>query len=187
MTAQRLTLAGWLAITNAVLTIPIFVLSVFLGTKSGGGVKLAEVLLTLVSLAIFIFIFSSLKNLLNTRFNFRDTDIFISVLIWANGALALIDVFGTLFPKLETVVGVVLLVLIVPFGIVSIVFATKLLRLQDTLHDMQKPFAYTCMATGFCYATIVLIPVALLASAIADIILGIIFIRAAERSTEAAT
>ena len=118
MTTQRLTLAGWLAITNAVLTIPLFALSVFLGTQSGGGVKLATVLLTIISLAIFIFIFLSLKDLLNTRFSFRDTDIFINVLIWANVAVSLFSVLGLLSPDLETVVGVGTLVLIVPFGIV---------------------------------------------------------------------
>lgn len=182
MTAQRLTLAGWLAITNAALTVPILVIAVFLGLKSGGVVKLVNLLLTFVSLALFIFVFSSLKNLLNTRYSFRDTDIFINILILANIASAVIGVFGILFPNLKNVAGVVSLVLIVPIGIVSIVFATKLLRLQDTMYGMLKPFAYTSMAVGLCNASIVLIPIALIASAVSDIILGIIFMRAAESS-----
>ncbi|MBC8401448.1 MAG: hypothetical protein H8E14_08170 [Candidatus Marinimicrobia bacterium] len=75
----------------------------------------------------------------------------------------------------------------VPTAFVNIMFAIKLLRLQDPLHGMLKPFAYTIMAAGFCYGTIVLVPFGILAEHISYIILRIIFIRAAESSTEAAT
>ncbi|MBC8401447.1 MAG: hypothetical protein H8E14_08165 [Candidatus Marinimicrobia bacterium] len=81
MTVQRLTLAGWLAITNAVLAIPVFVLSAALSSLSGDGVKIANLLLLLVIFALAIFPILSLKNLLNTHLSFRDTDIFIILII----------------------------------------------------------------------------------------------------------
>ncbi len=195
MTAQRLTLAGWFAITYAVLAIPFFALSAVLSTLSSDGVKIANLLLTLVIYALAIFPILSLKNLLNTRLSFRDTDIFISLIIWLNVANAVITIGGILSPLgqpflVETpwlTPAMLPLALVVPAGFVYIMFAIKLLRLQDPLHGMLKPFAYTIMAAGFCYGTIVLVPFGILAELISYIILGIIFIRAAESSTGAAT
>ncbi len=189
MTTQRLTLAGWLAITYAVLAIPIFALSAALSSLSGDGVKIANLLLILVIFALGIFPILSLKNLLNTRLSFRDTDIFISLIILLNVANAVIYILGILSPLGQPLLAempfltpslLVSLALTVPMAFVYIMFAIKLLRLQDPLHGMLKPFAYTTMAAGFCYGTIVLIPFGLLAELISYIILGIIFRRAAE-------
>jgi hypothetical protein len=177
--APNLKLAGWLSITNAILTIPIFAMSLFLVSQSGSTAKLLAMILAGVSFILFIFIFLSLKGLLNTRFGFHDTDILINMLIWVN-AVSFALPFLELFPALEKLAAVVPLVVIVLSGIVLILFAVKLLRLSDTLHGMLKPFAYTSLATGVCFATIVLIPIGLLVSIIADIILGIIFLRVAE-------
>jgi len=192
MTAQRLTLACWLSITYAVLTIPYLLIGVFLVkfrfflVKSGGGLKQVYLLLMLVTLVLCIFVLSSLKKLLNTRFSFRDTDIFIDILILLNIASTVISVFSTLFPALKSeeavVSGVLFLAMGITYGIVYVVFAIKLLRLQETMYGMLKPFAYTTMVEGICYASIVLVPIALIASIVSCVILGNIFMRAAESS-----
>ncbi len=196
MTTQRLKLAGWLAITYAVLTIPFFALSAVLSTLSSDGVKIANLLLTIVIYALAIFPILSLKNLLNTRLSFRDTDIFIILIILANVAQAVIYILGILSPLGQPLLAempfltpalLVSLALGVPLAFLYIMFAIKLLRLQDPLHGMLKPFAYTIMAAGFCYGAIVLVPFGILIEPISYIILGIIFIRAAESSTGAAT
>ena len=70
----NLKLAGWLSMTNAILTIPIFAMSLFLASQSGSAAKLLAMILAGVSFILFIFIFLSLKGLLNTRFGFHDTD-----------------------------------------------------------------------------------------------------------------
>ena len=196
MTVQRLTLAGWLAITYAVLAIPFFALSAALSSLYGDEVKIANLLLLLVIFALGIFPILWLKNLLNTRLSFRITDIFISLIIWLNVAQAVIYILGILSPLGQpfdeeipflTPAMLASLALTVPTAFVYIMFAIKLLRLQDPLHGMLKPFAYMIMAAGFCYGTIVLVPFGLLAELISYIILGIIFIRAAESSSGAAT
>lgn len=196
MTTQRLKIAGWLAITYAVLAIPFFAFSAALSTLSGDGVKIANLLLMLVIFALAIFPLLSLKNLLNTRISFRDTDIFIILIIWLNVAQALIYILGILSPLGQpflaempflTPAMLISMALTIPTAFVYIMFAIKLLRLQDPLHGMLKPFAYAIMTAGFCYGTIVLVPFGLLAENISYIILGIIFIRAAESSTGAAT
>lgn len=196
MTVQRLKLAGWLAIAYAILAIPFFALSAALSSQAGDEVKIANLLLILVIFCLSIFPILWLKNLLNTRLSFRDTDIFIILIILVNVAQAGIYILGILtqlgqpflaeMPFL-TPAMLASLALTIPTAFVYIMFAIKLLRLQDPLHGMLKPFAYMIMAAGFCYGTIVLVPFGLLAELISYVILGIIFIRAAESSTGAAT
>ena len=175
----NLRLAGLLSIANGILTIPLFAMSVFLVSQPDSGGKLLAMVLAGVSFILFVFIFLSLKGLLNTRFGFHDTDGLINMLIWVN-AVSLAVPFLEFLPVSEELATGAPVVLIAIVGIVSIVFAIRLLKLPDTPHSLLKPFAYTTLATGVCFATIVLIPVGLLAGIIADIILGVIFLRAAE-------
>jgi hypothetical protein len=180
MTKERLNIAAWLSITSAVIAIPIFVLSVFLASRSGTGQKLLEILLQLISVGIFVFIFSSLRQLLNTRFDFYGTDTLINILIWVNIGATVLTIFTALLPSLKTPVRILDILLLIALGLIFIVFAIKLLRLPDSLFGMLKHFSYLSIASGFCFATILLIPLGLLANAVADIVLGVIFFRAAE-------
>jgi hypothetical protein len=60
-------------------------------------------------------------------------------------------------------------------------FATRLLRLPGNLHGLLKPFGYTQIVSGICFITVFLSPVGIIAGAVADVILGVIFFRAAEQ------
>jgi hypothetical protein len=80
--------------------------------------------------------------------------------------------FGLIFLGLLVLCGVVT-------GILSIVFAVKLLRLQDDLFGLLKPYAYATMASAVCLATVILAPVGMLVDAAATVMLGVIFLRAA--------
>jgi len=182
--AAHLKLAGWLSITNGILTIPISAMSVFLVSQPDSSAKLLNMILGGVSFILFIFVFLSLKGLLNARFGFHDTDIFITMLIWLN-ALSLAFPFLELFPALDKLAEVVPLVLTELIGIVLIIFGIRLLRVPDTLHGLLKPFVYTSIATGVCFVSIVLMLVGLLVGIAADIILGVIFLRFAESGKDA--
>lgn len=70
---------------------------------------------------------------------------------------------------------------IIPLGVISIVFAVKLLHLPDDLFGLLTPFSYTIIASGMCYASIILSPLGIIGEAAAGVILGMIFFRAAER------
>lgn len=183
ITKERLNVAGWLSITNAVVTIPLVVISVFLVAIGGAGGKIIQAALTLASLGLFVYIFWSLRNLLNSRFQFHDVDTYISALIWGNVVISILSVLSLVGGGLEIAVNLLSIVALIPFGIVLIVFAIRILRLSDDLSGFLKPFSYTSIATGVCFATIILIPLGLIASAASDVILGMIFFRAAERST----
>ena len=176
---DRLVMAGWAAIANAALSmIPLILLYLF-GAEAGGVMgKLANEGLTLLSAILTIFLLKTLKQLLNTRFQFRNADDYISVLIWGN---IVTSAFSLLFLELgemgetESIVNAFAFIF---FGVVSIVFATRLRRLNDSLFGLLKPFCNTTLVMGVCLATIILIPLGVVLGAVSDIILGTIFFRA---------
>jgi hypothetical protein len=180
ITKGQLTLAGWLSITNAAVTIPIVILSVFMAVKGGSGAKITQVVLTLISLGLFVYVFSSLKRLLNFLFQFHDVDTYILLLIWGNVGFSILGALSLGSGKLETVVSVLSVVAFIAFGILFMIFAIRILRLSDNLFGLLKPFSYISIGTGICFATLVLFPLGLIGSIASDVILGIIFFKEAE-------
>ncbi len=181
ITKEQLNLAGWLSITNALFAIPSIAMSWFLDSMDGIGPVISQAILTIVSLGLFLYIISYLRKLLNIRFQFHGVDIYISLLIWGNVALATLSLLSLGSKGLEWVMNVLSLAAFIFFGILSIIFATRLLRLSGNLYGLLKPFSYTQIVSGICFITVFLFPVGVIAGSVADVILGIIFFRAAEQ------
>jgi hypothetical protein len=186
ITKGELTLAGWLSITNAIFAIPSIAMSWFLDTVGGAGARLSQAILTLVSLGLFLYIIIFLRKLLNYRFQFHHADIYISLLIWGNMILAAFSLLALGSQGLEWFMNILSIVSFIIFGILSIIFATRLLRFPGNLYGLLKPFCYTTIASGICFITIFLAPVGVIVGAVSDVILGIIFFRAAEQPPSAA-
>lgn len=180
ITKQQLTLAGWLAIANALFAIPSIAMSWFLEKMEGMGPRLSQAILTIVGLGLFLYVISSLKKLLNLRFQFHDVDIYISLLIWGNVVLAAVSLLTLGSKGFEWAMGILSIIAFIVFGVLSIMFATRLLRLSGGLYGLLKPFCYVSIASGICFVTVFLAPVGIIAGAVADVILGVIFFRAAE-------
>jgi hypothetical protein len=181
MTKGQLNLAGWLSITSALFTIPSIVMSWFLESMEGTGARLSRTILTAVGLGLFLYVISSLKKLLNSRFRFRDVDIYISLLIWGNVILCIVSLLSLGSRRIEFVLSYLSMIAFIAFGILSIMFATRLLRLSDNLYGLLKPFSYTQIVSGICFITVFLSPVGIVVGAVADVILGVIFFRAADQ------
>ncbi len=181
ITKGQLNLAGWLCIANALFAIPSIAMSWFLETIGDSGAKLSQAMLTVVGLGLFLYIISSLRKLLNFRFQFHEVDIYISLLIWGNVILAALSLLSLGSRELEKAMGVLSIMAFIFFGILSIMFATRLLRLPGNLYGLLKPFCYMNILSGICFLTIFLSPVGIIAGAVADVILGVIFFRAAEQ------
>lgn len=178
MTPEQFIRAGRLAIVNAVITIPLFLLSIMLGLQSDYGARALQTMLVVATTLLFVYILLALKEFINSRHAFHDTDILIKIQIWANIALTIFSMLGLLSQSLQEAEGIFALFLIVPLGIVQAIFGYRLLRLPDKLHGRLKPFCWLSIATGFCFAVVILIPLGLLTSAAADVLLGLILIRA---------
>ncbi|MBM4141548.1 MAG: hypothetical protein FJ242_08750 [Nitrospira sp.] len=115
------------------------------------------------------------------RFKFHDVDTYISVLIWGNVVLSILNLLSLVRSELEASLIGFLMGAFILLQIIYIVFAIRILRLPDNLFGLLKPFSYTSIASGICLASIILIPVGFIVSAAADVILGIIFFRAAKQ------
>ena len=184
ITKKQLDFAGWCSITNALIAIPSLAMSWFLETAKGIEPRLSQTILTVVGLGLFLYVIYSLRRLLNDRFKFHDVDIYISLMIWGNVVLAAISLLSLGTGKLESFMETLTVAALIVFGILSIMFATKLLHLSGNLYGLLKPFSYTQIVSGICLVTVFLLPVAILAGAVADVILGVIFFRAAEQTPQ---
>lgn len=184
ITKKQLDLAGWCSITNALIAIPSLAMSWFLDTVKGIGPRLSQAILTVVGLGLFLYVIYSLRRLLNGRFKFHDVDIYISLMIWGNVVLAIIGLLSLGTDKLGSFMEILTVGALIAFGILSIMFATRLLRLSENLYGLLKSFSYTQIVSGICLVTVFLLPVAILTGAIADVILGVIFFRAAEQTPQ---
>jgi hypothetical protein len=60
-------------------------------------------------------------------------------------------------------------------GIVQAQFGFRLRRLPDNLGGLLKPFCYANMATGILLASVILMPLSIIISALSDLMLGTIF------------
>lgn len=129
----------------------------------------------LAGVVLFVAITLLLRRLLNTRFSFHDTDRSIDLMIVANLVASGVAVVALCFPRLKETLEIVPLVILVFQGMVQVRFGAMLLRLQDNLDGMLKPFCYLNMATGVCVASVVLVVVGVVVSAISDLMLGTIF------------
>ena len=181
LTKEKLNMAGWISITNAIFTIPAIVMSYYLESTEGTEAKFAQGVLIAVSLGLFVYILFSLKQLLNVRFRFHDVDIYISYLLWGNLSLSLFLFLALANKEFESAVSILSIMAYIFFGILSVLFAKKLMRLPYSLYGLLKPYCYITVISGVCFITIILIPVGILTGAITDFILGIIFFRAADQ------
>lgn len=167
--------AGWVCIVSAVTTFPILIMQYL--ALSGESYS-AQAILSFISLGLFIYIFHSLRRLLNEEFDFHLVDTHITVLIWVNVG---VTVISTVVTTPDAVFAIFVLIALVALGIVMISFAITLMKLQDQLAGFLKPFCYLSIAVGVCTASIILIPLGLLASIAADVLLALVFFRIADR------
>jgi hypothetical protein len=171
----RLRLAGCLAMLNALLTIPWFIMTFVIAGKEGLLPKLADAVMQVSSTFIFVYTTVMLRTLLNRRYAFHLTDRFIDWLVKANIVLTAVSLIGIISPDVASSAGTFALILIVPLGVIQILFGLKLQQLPSDLEGLLRPYCYLTMATGLCLASIVMLPVGIITGAISDIMLGTIF------------
>ena len=175
MQHESMKTAGWVCIVSAVTTFPFFIMPFF---AVWGESYSAQAILSFISLGLCIYVLHSLRRLLNEEFGFHLVDTHISVLIWVN---VIVTVISVVVPNPDATFAIFVLIALVVLGIVTIAFAITLMKLQDQLAGLLKPFCYLTIAQGVCMASIILILLSLLASIAADVLLALVFFRTADR------
>lgn len=175
MTNDRLTLAAILAFVHAVLS-RFFVSFTAEITRPTPGALLIAALLAVVNLALFIFLFTTLKRLLNERYQYHEADLPILALIGLNAigvGLILLPLTGlgygtfSLLSKILAVAG----------GLLWIGLAWRLYQFPTGRIKLLRFYAVAIAVAGAGYISVVLANAAVIVMIVADILLGVIFIQ----------
>lgn len=175
MTHRALIAAGRLAMVSAFASIPLTYFSYQLDGSADPAATGIQIGIQVVGALLFVAITLLLKKLLNARFSFHDTDRSIDLMVVANVLASGMAVVALCVAQLKETLEIAVLVTVVFQGLVQVRFGSRLLRLQDNLDGMLRPFCYLNMATGVCVASVVLIVVGVVVSSITDLMLGTIF------------
>jgi hypothetical protein len=178
MTRRELEGAGWASVVSAIVTIP-GILIAFISALAE--YRRLGAICSVASLLLLLWIYGSFRRLLNDLYEYDGADTAINALL---GSSILATVLGLLTGLLAGT-GVADLVAFlsvgafVVFGIAYVVFSVKLLRLEAPLFGFAKPLGYAGLAQGITVASVILIPLGVLASIVADVMRAQMFFAAA--------
>ncbi len=187
--SSKYTLAGWMAITGAIMIFPEIIMGMLLDIKPEklGILIIPYVFITIAETAITLFAFFRFKQLLNERYEFHRVDTLIIFIIFGSMILTSIGLFvrtmNTLgiIPSdsinLSVIFTSLVIILSIPLAVAGIVFGLKLLKLERGLSGLLKPLAYTQIVASICLASIILMPLGLVFMIAFQIMLGIVFLR----------
>jgi hypothetical protein len=105
-------------------------------------------------------------------------------MVMANIVAGMFVLGGLCYPEIRETAGQAALVIMVFQGVVQIRFGYQLLKVPNNLGGLLKPFCYLNMATGVCVASLVLILVGVVLSAMSDLMLATIFFNIAKELKE---
>ena len=194
MINQRYKIAGWLSIFVAIIFVPKFIANIIIEVIAQRlhfpGIYMLDAFFMIILTVIYVYLLVTFRYLLNERFNFYDVDFLITISYWclilSSSIIVLDDIFKTMgiighsFSTLKIIMFVSFFSVFFIMGIVSILFAIKLLRLKGDLFGMLKVYVYTTIAGGVCLVSIVLFPLSLVIVVASYILEGMIFLRAAD-------
>jgi hypothetical protein len=189
---NRYSLAGWLAIAQAVLfplAIGISIFQTAIGARFfgyRGPVLGPSDMLMLVFTAFGVYTLLMFKRLLNERYNFNAIDVLIIISIW----WAVIFQVGSLFIKSALIFlgpvskaaytitqGAFLVSFMVFIGVIDIIIGVRFLKEKEKFSNLVLAYAYITLVAGILEITIIGIPISMLLIPALCIILGLIFLR----------
>jgi hypothetical protein len=173
--------AGMMAMVSAVMALPMFFFFLQLAGRHDEDIRTPQVLMQCVGSVIFIALASSLRYFLARNCYFRKADGIILWLIALNIVYAVASSVGLYLPQGEEQFQPVLAAIAIMLGIAQAGLGIRLLMLPYDLGGMKLPYCWLNIVTGICMATLLLIPVGIVISAVGDVMLATIFFREARR------
>ena len=184
MTRIELKIAGWLAMTSAFSTVPLTYFAYRLDQNPNSGAQLSHVGIELTGAVLFLAVALYLKKMLRSVFSFRAVDKTIVCMIITNCVSCFLSLISFTVPQLRDTFDMVSIILMIVQGVLQIQLGYTFLKFPYHLDGMQRPFSYLNMVTGICLASVRLVVVGVLASAISDLMLGTIFFYVSRAATE---
>ncbi len=180
---KSMKLAGWLSVVAAITIIPIMLVGFLSGLNgmSNTFYNYASSILNAGYTGLFIYIYILLRRLLNDLANFHKTDAYITGFIWINIIIAVAGLVATPFPGLIGLHSIVTTVLLIPLGIIYVVFGVKLLGCSHPLFGYLKPLAYSIILSGIFTAIFFMAILAVIPIVISNIIMALIFFKACKK------
>ena len=147
--------AGYASIAEAFLTLVLSGVSLYTAGMELGKAELMGIdLLSVVSLFLFIYVFSILRNLLNTRFSFSEVDLHISLLISLNVVSTVLIIGAKYVVGVDELLTGIAMLLLMAYGAVLVIFSMKLMALGSSLYGLLKTFMYLTAGSGVCLAVV---------------------------------
>lgn len=184
LTRKKLTFIAWFSLFYFVLEFPLFAISLLSEFYSESGTLAAlDKILTLASSLIFIYLMAMFRMFLNLRFNYSGVNTHIIILIVLSIVMTVLSFLMTEEFSIETIAFFVSLV---PFGIVNILFGKRLLTIKEDYRYLRL-FSWSNIILGIFLTTVILFPLAVPVSLVADFAFMMIFFTAVkELKAEAA-
>jgi hypothetical protein len=198
MSDQTYRTAAWLVFAKIGTELFMLVFLIFMAAAKSwtlGPAAFRGFVLILVSL-LNVYILFTLRRLLWDRYDFHQLDVIIPVLACAGVVLEILNQFTEMAQVLNPgdaakIIAARILFVIVPWGIINVVFAAGLLKLNFSEKSLLRPFAYLYLAAGIVLISTILalaspvlglflFPFLVLTGVGADVLLGLTFLRSRE-------
>jgi hypothetical protein len=155
MNERRYRAAAVLVLVKMSLVLLMFLFLVFMTATGGWGIRPVLVRGGILVLAggLEAYVLLALRRLLWERYDFHGTDLIIPILAGASVVLEILnqltEAAQILSPGREgPIVAARILLVIVPWGIIILIFAAGLLRLPFAEKSLLRPYAYLNLAGG---------------------------------------
>jgi hypothetical protein len=189
----RFKTAGWVCFFEIILVIPTVIVAIL--TRSQPPILRLMIFIYIPLAALgcgcTVYVLTQFKRLLNERYDFHGGDQIILGQIVLTLIAASTDILSTtittLLPALEVIgyffLGIGILEMVIA-GIIGIVLGVRLLDIRDDSTPLLRPYAIISIIASSCLAVVILVPITLVLTLPLYIIMGMIFLRAAESEAQ---
>jgi hypothetical protein len=179
ITKKQLNFTGWLSIAYGIISIPYTIFVYAFALIYPGETNILGVVLSVLYLGTFIYLYIFLKRFLNKIHKFHNVDKIIRNILLINIIFFVLSELANFYKNTACTACGISLLLLIPLGILLILFGIRLLSLKNDLFGLLKPLSYQTIATGVLLSSVVLFPLSLIPGVITSVIMGIIYIRSA--------
>ncbi|HUV13475.1 MAG TPA: hypothetical protein VMY18_07510 [Acidobacteriota bacterium] len=186
MKDENYNVAGWAAFASALLFLPIMGLTLYSDFEQSSSLQIGSfktmslllaICLDVASKGLLLYAFLRFRHLLNHRYGFHAVDKLILIVYVGGASIGVLSYLVRMLPEFKVPLIVTAVMLTVVCGILGILYATRLLRLNGNLNGLLKPLAYVSMMGSICFTLVVLAPVGLVLMVASTVILGLVLLR----------